>query len=326
MMFPSAIALLHGHGSMNCNHNMKKPLYAPIQLTLKPEEILELPALGAYNDDASPIVPRHGPIQTCMDLPRSLPTLPALTEELRGKYVRYGPTEEFEIPDEEEPEPDYEVLTYLNFMTLIEMQNEEATIAAAAGFSKFEIHPAQEIVLEPKLSYAYKLPPISWTQPGKAKEFPNEKDFLWILPKDFLLESTRFEGLLEQIHSIRNDGGLPDTIALTFNNGKRTIRSPNFGRSTKHTDTVAVTPTLKEITCHGEDGIEIVTLHHQPKHCQSTDVVFQIKSTRSEDYQLKRILFDCGQSIVGIYGKMTPRGEIIWFNFLVNHPWVWGQY
>ena len=30
MMFPSAIALLNGHGSINCVHNMKKPVYAPI--------------------------------------------------------------------------------------------------------------------------------------------------------------------------------------------------------------------------------------------------------------------------------------------------------
>ena len=32
MMFPSAIAFLNGHGSMNCIHNVKRPLYAPISL------------------------------------------------------------------------------------------------------------------------------------------------------------------------------------------------------------------------------------------------------------------------------------------------------
>ena len=42
MMFPSAIALLNGVGSISCSHNIKRPLYAQINMEKKPEPTLLL--------------------------------------------------------------------------------------------------------------------------------------------------------------------------------------------------------------------------------------------------------------------------------------------
>jgi hypothetical protein len=84
MMFPSAIALLNGHGSINCVHNMKKPVYAPIQLTEK-IEIYSLPALSAMYGKAE-ILTKYGP--ELGDTIKEIPYLPAFKEKVPGR-VKY---------------------------------------------------------------------------------------------------------------------------------------------------------------------------------------------------------------------------------------------
>ena len=37
MILPGAIAHLHNQGSMNCVHNVKRPVYVPIKLTELPD-------------------------------------------------------------------------------------------------------------------------------------------------------------------------------------------------------------------------------------------------------------------------------------------------
>ena len=86
-------------------------------------------------------------------------------------------------------------------------------------------------------------------------------------------------GVLEKIHAIRNDGdNMPDTIALTFNNGRERVRTQNFGISNQHEETIEVDPFLREITCYGEEFLETVTLHNQPSYGKSKDMLFHIKA------------------------------------------------
>ena len=47
VMLPSALQHLNGHGSIRCVHNMKKPVYAPIQAAQPCREILQLPTFNA---------------------------------------------------------------------------------------------------------------------------------------------------------------------------------------------------------------------------------------------------------------------------------------
>ena len=85
-----------------------------------------------------------------------------------------GQIEEVDKVHNSEPDP-YEVLTYSSFELLIKYQKEDRKRAKDQGFQWFEVHPAQEVVLkDPKHAFAYKLPPVQWTQPGDIPEFPNE--------------------------------------------------------------------------------------------------------------------------------------------------------
>ena len=118
-------------------------------------------------------------------------------------------------------------------------------------------------MLEPTKAYAYKLPPLRWTEPGQYNEFKNEKDFSWVLPKDFIEQTNdekRFGGILETIHGYRDKSNYNDTIKLTFNNGKRTIQSPKFGKSSRNSDDVEIGQGMSLISVQGGKGFETVTL------------------------------------------------------------------
>ena len=116
-MFPSAIALLNGHGSISCTHNIKRPLYAPITMEKKPEPVLLLPNLPAFKAKLPPITRSHFKVWEDPPSPTLyLPSIPA-------KFARNPPIvkcieSEYEAPYVPEPDP-YEVLTYSSFELLI---------------------------------------------------------------------------------------------------------------------------------------------------------------------------------------------------------------
>ena len=121
-MFPSAIALLNGHGSISSTHNIKRPMYAPITLEkkpepTKPEPVLLLPTIQAFKAKLPPITRSHFKVWENPPEPTFyLPSIPA-------KFARMPPIvrsidSEYEAPYVPEPDP-YEVLTYSSFELLI---------------------------------------------------------------------------------------------------------------------------------------------------------------------------------------------------------------
>ena len=133
MMFPSAIALLNGIGSISCTHNMKRPLYAPINMEKKPEPTLLLPNLPAVRERLPALTRTHFKVWNDPPEPTySLPYHRAKFERIPMIVRNYD--SEYEAPYIPEPEP-YEVLTYSSFEMLIKYQKEDREMAKRQGFT-----------------------------------------------------------------------------------------------------------------------------------------------------------------------------------------------
>ena len=85
-----------------------------------------------------------------------------------------------------------------------------------------------------------------------------------------------------------------------------------------------VAPGLEEIIVNADENLESIELISgtvfQGDPVIRAEATVLVQATRFENYNLKRILLQRGQSIVGIYGKMTPQKQLIWFSFIVCHP------